>query len=108
MPFAVRFTVSARNDLRALHAYISKHDSIENADYVAREIVRAAMTLREFPTRGAFPAELLQMGSRAYRQILFKPYRILYRIRAHTVFVAAIADGRRDLTALLARRTRRP
>jgi toxin ParE1/3/4 len=104
MAYNVRFTKAAHEDLREIHAYISANDSLQNADYVAREIVRAALTLRDFPMRGAHPADLLRMGNRSYRQILFKPYRILYRIRAHTVFIAVIADGRRDLASLLARR----
>jgi toxin ParE1/3/4 len=104
MAFTVRFTLGARNDLRALHAYIAKNDALENADYVAREIVRTALTLRELPARGAHPPELLAMGNRSYRQIFFKPYRILYRIRANFVYIAVIADGRRDFSSLLARR----
>jgi toxin ParE1/3/4 len=107
MAFNVQFAVSTRNDLRAIHAYIAKNDSTANADYVAREIVRAVLALRDFPDRGAHPPELLQMGNRSYRQIFFKPYRILYRIRANTVTVALIADGRRDMAALLARRLTR-
>jgi toxin ParE1/3/4 len=104
MAFNVRFSVGARKDLRELHNYIAKNDSLENADYVAREIVRSALTLRDFPERGAHPPELLARGNRKYRQIRFKPYRILYRIRANTVFVAVIADGRRDMALLLSRR----
>jgi toxin ParE1/3/4 len=104
MAFTVRFTVGAHEDLRAIHAYISKNDSQENADYVAREIVRAILTLRDFPGRGAHPPELLRLGSRSYRQIFFKPYRVLYRIRANTVFIAVIADGRRNMAPLLTRR----
>jgi toxin ParE1/3/4 len=106
MVHIVRFTKEARNDLRDLHAYISKNDSLENADYVAREIVRVALTLRDYPNRGAYPPELPRMGNRSYRQIFFKPYRILYRIRANIVYVAVIADGRRDMDSLLARRLR--
>lgn len=104
MTFAVRFTLGAREDLRALHAYIAKNDSLENADSVAREIVRAAYALRELPERGAYPPELLRLGSHAYREIFFKPYRIFYRIRTNTVFIAVIADGRREMASLLARR----
>jgi toxin ParE1/3/4 len=104
MAFTVRFTIAAREDLRELHAYIAAHDSPENADYVAQEIVRAALRLRELPRRGVHPPELLRKGNRSYRQIFFKPYRILYRIRANTVFVAVIADGRRDLCSLFERR----
>jgi toxin ParE1/3/4 len=104
MAFTVRFTIAARQDLRDIHAYITTHDSLENADYVVREIVRVALTLRNLPNRGTNPPELLAMGNRSYRQIFFKPYRILYRIRTNTVFIAVIVDGRRNMTPLLARR----
>jgi len=104
MAFNVRFTVAARSDLREIHAYIAQNDSLENADYVVREIVRAALALREFPQRGAHPPEMLARGNRSYRQIFFKPYRILYRIRANTVFIAVVADGRRNMALLLGRR----
>jgi toxin ParE1/3/4 len=104
MAFTVRFTKAARQDLHELHAFIAAHDSLESADYVAREIVRTALTLRYSPHRGVNPRELLAMGNRSYRQIFFKPYRILYRIRANTVFIAVIADGRRDMALLLSRR----
>ena len=107
MAFTVQFATSARNDLRAIHAYIGQNDSLENVDRVAREIVRAALMLREFPGRGTHPLELLEKGNRTYRQIFFKPYRILYRIRARTVLIALIADGRRDMAPLLARRLSR-
>lgn len=104
MAFHVRFTVGARDDLRAIHDYIAENESREQADYVARGIVRAAMALTTSPNRGAHPPELLALGSRAYRQVFFKPYRVLYRVRGDTVFVAVIADGRREMNALLARR----
>jgi toxin ParE1/3/4 len=104
MSFSVQFTTGARKDLRSIHEYICKNDSLENADYVAREIVRAALALQELPHRGAHPPELLKVDNRAYRQVFFKPYRILYRIRANTVYIAVIADGRRNMKALLMRR----
>lgn len=104
MAFNVRFTIAARSDLREIHAYIAQNDSLENADYVAREIVRSALALREFPQRGAHPPEMLAKGNRSYRQIFFKPYRIVYRIRVNTVFIAVVADGRRNMALLLGRR----
>lgn len=104
MSFSVRFTPGARKDLRSIHAHICRNDSLENAAYVAREIVQAALTLRDFPSRGTHPPELLELGNRAYRQIFFKPYRILYRIDANTVHIAVIADGRRNMRSLLVRR----
>ena len=104
MPFTVRLTHGARADLRSIHAYIAKHDSQESADYVAGEILRTVTTLQKFPQRGSFPPELLEVEIRAYRQVLFKPYRIIYRISEETVYVIVIADGRRDLNSLLLRR----
>jgi toxin ParE1/3/4 len=104
MVFRVVFTSGARKDVRAIHTYIANNDSLQSADMIAREIVRSALTFRDFPNRGAHPPELLKRGNRSYRQILFKPYRILYRVRAGTVFIAVIADGRRDMASLLSRR----
>ena len=41
---------------------------------------------------------------REYREIFFKPYRIIYRVMDNTVCVLLIADGRRDRQTLLQRR----
>jgi len=48
--------------------------------------------------------ELLSIGVREYREILFKPYRIIYRVIENNVYVLLIADGRRDMQTLLQRR----
>jgi toxin ParE1/3/4 len=60
--------------------------------------------LSESPERGAYPKELLALGIRDYREIFFKPYRILYRVLDKNVYVLLIADGRRDMQSLLQRR----
>ncbi len=44
------------------------------------------------------------MGFGKYREIFFKPYRIIYRVVEDNVYVMVIADGRRDMRALLERR----
>jgi toxin ParE1/3/4 len=36
--------------------------------------------------------------------VFFKPYRIIYRVRKKTIYVYLVADGRRDMQSLLARR----
>jgi toxin ParE1/3/4 len=104
MTFAIKFTPGARKDLRAIHEYILQADSEDKAESVVRGIIRAALSLQQLPERGAFPDELLRSGNKRYRQIFFKPYRILYRVRANVVHIAVIADGRRDMATLLARR----
>ena len=44
------------------------------------------------------------VGIQDYRQVFFKPYRLIYRLHGKQVVVYLIADGRRDMPALLARR----
>ena len=44
------------------------------------------------------------MGIREFRELFFKPYRIIYRIVGRNVYVLLIADGRRDFQTLLQRR----
>ncbi len=104
MNFAVKFTPGARKDLRNIHDYIAQNDSPEKADYVARKIVEEVLSLAAAPARGGYPSELLSLGRRDYRQIFFKPYRILYKLRGQAILIAVIADGRRDMQSLLARR----
>jgi toxin ParE1/3/4 len=47
---------------------------------------------------------LLDLGIKDYRQTFFKPYRLIYRVMARDVVVFVIADSRRDMQGLLARR----
>ena len=101
MPFAVLLTNDAARDLDDLYDYIAAHDTPQKADYVLEQLEKAFSTLSEFPERGAYPKELLALGIREYREVFFKPYRIIYRIMDKNVYVLLIADGRRDMQSLL-------
>ena len=61
-------------------------------------------SLSKAPERGAYPKELLAIGIRDYREVFFKPYRMIYRVMGDTVYVLIIVDGRRDMQSLLQRR----
>jgi len=67
-------------------------------------IEKAFGSLSESPNRGAHPKELLALGIRDYREIFFKPYRVIYRVLGNVLHVFLIADGRRDMQTLLHRR----
>jgi toxin ParE1/3/4 len=47
---------------------------------------------------------LVALGIKEYRQTAFKPYRVIYRVEGIRVMIYLIADGRRDMQAVLARR----
>ena len=104
MPFAVLLTNDAARDLNELYDYIAVHDSPRKADYVLEQIETTFSTLSEFPERGVYPKELLKLGIREYREVFFKPYRIIYRVMDKNVYVLLIVDGCRDLHSLLQRR----
>ncbi len=104
MPFAVLLTNDAARDLNELYDYIAVHDSHRKANYVLEQIEKTFSTLSEFPERGVYPKELLKLGIREYREIFFKPYRIIYRVMDKNVYVMLIVDGRLDLQSLLQRR----
>ncbi len=102
--FEVLLTESAERDLEEIHDYIAEFDSAANADRVLDRLLDAAGKLAEFHERGSWPKELLEIGIREYRQTLFKPYRVIYRVIDAKVVVYSIVDGRRDMQSLLARR----
>jgi len=104
MRFEVRLTADAKRDLEEIDDWISKHDGPARAAHVAAGIEAAVATLKRIPERGRHPAELLALGIRDYRETFFKPYRILYYVEGRRVYVFLIADGRRDMQALLAQR----
>ncbi len=67
-------------------------------------LVKATEALKTSPDRGSYVNELRSLGISEYRQILFKPYRLIYRVHSRQVIVYVITDGRRDMESLLARR----
>ena len=104
MPAPVFLTNDAARDLDEIYDYIALHDAPQKAAYALDQIEKAFSKLSEFPERGTYPKELLALGIREYREVFFKPYRIIYRIKDKKVYVLLIVDGRRDMQSLLQRR----
>jgi len=104
MRYEVRLTAGAERDMESIYDYIAEFDSSASANHVLDKLLKTSEILATLPERGAYPRELLALGIREYRQVFFKPYRLIYRIIGPQVFIVLIADGRRDMQALLARR----
>jgi toxin ParE1/3/4 len=102
--YPVLLTRGAEQDLESIYDYIAEFDSPANAKYVLDRLAKAAEGLTTFPERGSHPKELLALGIKEYRQVFFKPYRLIYRVIGKRVFIYLVADGRRDMQSLLARR----
>jgi toxin ParE1/3/4 len=104
MPLVVFLTADAARDLEELYDYIARHDAPGRARRVLDKLEKTLNRLTESPERGTYPKELLALGIREYREVFFKPYRIIYRVLNDAVYVYLIADGRRDMQTLLQRR----
>jgi len=104
MGFQVLLTEDAERDLQDIYSYIAEYDSQRNADRVLERILKVTDSLATAPERGLVPRELAALGIQEYRQIVSRPYRVIYRQTDPKVVIYVIADGRRDMQSLLARR----
>ena len=100
----VLLTKGAEQDLEAIHDYISEFDCATNANCVLDELTKLLESLSRFAERGSFPKELATLGIKEYRQTAFTPYRVIYRVTGGQIMIHLIANGRRDMQSVLARR----
>ena len=104
MSYEVILTRSAGRDLEDIFTYIETHDSLGAALHVLEGFENPFGSLETLPNRGAIPAELEDLGITEFREVFFKPYRVIYEVTETQVVVYLIADGRRDMRTLLERR----
>ncbi|MDI6765819.1 MAG: type II toxin-antitoxin system RelE/ParE family toxin [Bacteroidota bacterium] len=102
--YNVLFDVDAEDDLFDIYRYVTLNDSIERADKLFNSLKRVCYKLKLLPHRGDVPPELFEIGVVEFREIRFKPYRILYSIESTSVLVHCILDGRRDIQSILQER----
>ena len=100
----VLLTAGAEQDMEALYDYVAEFDLPANADVLLNKILQTAESLATNPERGTHPKELQSLGIGEYRQLFFKPYRVIYRVMGKQVVIYFIADGRRDMHTLLTMR----
>ena len=93
----------AVRDLENIVAFIAGDSPVQARNVLARLKERAA-ALETHPARGRVVPELALFGFATWRELIVKPYRLIYRVEADRVFVLAVLDGRRDLEDLLLKR----
>lgn len=99
----VRWTETAHRDLDAIVSFIAE-DSVENALAVLESLRERAESLMVAAERGRVVPELRALDVYQYREVIERPWRILYRIEADQVLLMAVLDGRRELRSLLLER----
>ncbi len=85
----VHWTRNAREHLRKIHAYIAQ-DSPRYAQRMIDRITARSAQIGRFPRLGAVVPEY---RSQEVREIIERPYRIMYRVRTDRVDVLAVIHG---------------
>ncbi len=104
--FDIRWAAAAERDLLQIVEYIAAEDVGAALDVLNRIKARADR-LNVSPMRGRIVPELLRQGISRYREIVIRPWRVIYRVEEGAVFVVLVIDGRRNVEdALLERMLR--
>ena len=85
----------ASSDLDLIREYISR-DSPVYADLVIRRLILAPERLIEFPEIGRVVPEV---GSPHLRELIVRPFRVVYRIRPGLVEIATVFRSSRQFPA---------
>ena len=103
----VLWSVAAQRDLDDIVDYIAG-DSVINAEGVLDRLQTSAERLTLHAERGRRIPELGRHRRRApfdWRELIVRPWRVIYSIDGDTVLVLAVVDARRDFRAWLSRRS---
>ncbi len=101
----VRWSVAAEGDLHDIVDFIAADDRSVTAWSVLDKLRTQAESLEMHAERGRRVPEL---GRRAahpvWRELIVRPWRLIYTTDDDTVLIVAVVDSRRDFLAWLAKR----
>jgi len=101
--FEVIWTKNAEYDLEEIIEYI-KTDSIEVAKNIFFEIKEQCNGLSIFPESRRIVPELGHIGILRYRELIYKRWRIVYKIENEKIYILIVIDSSRDIEDILFRR----
>ena len=101
--FQVIWTKNAEYDLEEIIEYI-KTDSIEVAKEIFFEIKEQCGDLSIFPLSRRVVPELQYIGIFRYRELIYKRWRIVYKVENEKVYILIVVDSSRDIEDILFRR----
>ena len=91
----VRWTLPARDDLKAIYEYIAL-DSKFYAKKIVREIITLSSTIPAIPERGRIVPET---NEKEIRELFIYSYRLIYQISPDLISILAVIHGSRNITA---------
>jgi toxin ParE1/3/4 len=101
--YQVVWAKAAENDLKEIIEFISAENP-GNALKILKKIKEKASNLYTLPERGRVVPELQDQGISQYRELVIPPWRLIYRIAEHEIYVLSIIDFRRNVEDILLKR----
>jgi toxin ParE1/3/4 len=92
----ILWTEPSLDDLAAIRDYIAK-DSETYAESFVESVLSAVEQLSEFPRLGRVVPEA---NAPDIRELLFRSYRIIYRVLPDAIHILAVIHGYRDLSGI--------
>jgi toxin ParE1/3/4 len=103
MSFKVKFTETAKEDLRNIALYIAEASGEKSiAINFVNELRQKTKLLEDFPESGSLPRDRI-MISAGYRFLVHKDHLIFYYYdpKAETSYILAIFNAKRDYTRVM-------
>lgn len=104
MKYRVHIISDAEEDLFEIYKYVFSNDSPDKAEKLFSNLHRKCLTLENFADRGHLVPEMVLLGLSDFRELIYKPYRIIYNILDENVFIHCIPDSRREIQSILQER----
>ena len=98
--YKINWIINAVQDLQSIIEYILR-DSVASAITTENRIKDAVSKLADHPNIGRTIPELEHLGSKRWREIIVKPYRVIYSLQSNTVYIHCVIDGRRNVRSQL-------
>ncbi|KAF5088663.1 ParE toxin of type II toxin-antitoxin system, parDE [anaerobic digester metagenome] len=98
--FTILWSDQAKVDLSEIIEYIAFEDKIL-ALRILDKIEEIVTRLEQLPKSGRIVPELKAFNILTYREIVFSPWRIIYKITEDQVLIVSVLDSRRNLEDLL-------
>lgn len=99
--FAVFWSESATRDLDDILDFVTDRDGVDRALELYENLRSRVASLRRHPRRCRYVPELKEIGLTEFRESIYPPYRLFFRLVGDRVILLGVLDSRRDLGSLL-------
>ncbi len=103
MSFKIKFTATAKEDLRNIALYIAEISGEKSvAINFVNELRNKTKILEDFPESGSLPSDRVMISS-GYRFLVHKDYLIFYHYVPNecTSYILAVFNAKRDYTRVM-------